>query len=135
MTSEHCPVRTAVALSNHMNKVLRVYYRAGFTVCYVLMDREFKKVKAEVPSIICNTTAAKEHVAEAERQIRTVKERSRGIRATLPFSSIPKRVKIELVYFIVFWLNAFPARSGISRQFSPREIILRFQLDIKNTAK
>ena len=66
------------------------------------MDGEFEKVKAELPSIVCNTTAAKEHVAEAERQIRTVKERSRGIRATLPFSSIPKRVKIELIYFIVF---------------------------------
>ena len=43
------------------------------------MDGEFEKVKAELPSIVCNTTAAKEHVAEAERQIRTVKERSGGI--------------------------------------------------------
>ena len=108
-----------------------MYHRAGFTVRYVLMDGEFEKVKAELPSIVCNTTAAKEHVAEAERQIRTVKERSRGIRATLPFSSIPKRVKIELIYFIVFWLNSFPVNSGISRQFSPREIILRWQLDVK----
>ena len=114
-----------------MKKILCVYNRAGFTVRYVLMDSEFEKVKAELPSIVCNPTAAKEHVAEAERQIRTVKERSRGIRATLPFSSIPKRVKIKLIYFIVFWLNAFPVRSGISRQFSPREIILRFQLDIR----
>ena len=130
VTSEHCPVRTAVALSNHVKKVLRVYNRAGFTVRYVLMDGEFEKVKAELPTIVCNTTAAKEHVAEAERQIRTVKERSRGIRATLPFSSIPKRVKIELVYFIVFWLNAFPVKSGISHKFSPRELVLRWQLDI-----
>ena len=89
VTAEHCPVRTAVALSNHMKKVLRVYNRAGFTVRYVLMDGEFEKVKAQLPSIVCNTTAAKEHVAEAERQIRTVKERSRGSRYTLPFSSIP----------------------------------------------
>ena len=115
----------------YMKKVLRVYYRAGFTVRYMLMDGEFEKVKAELPSIVCNTTAAKEHVAEAERHIRSVKERSRGIRATLPFSSIPKRVKIELIYFIVCWLNAFPVKSGISRQFSPREIVLRWQLDIK----
>ena len=94
------------------------------------MDCEFEKVKAQLPTIVCNTTAAKEHVAEAERQIRTVKERSRGIRATLHFSSVPKRVKIELIYFIVFWLNSFPVNSGISRQFSPREIILRWQLDV-----
>ena len=102
VTSEHCPVRTAVALANHMKKILRVYYRAGFTIRYMLMDGEFEKVKAELPSIVCNTMAAKEHVAEAERQIRTVKERSRGIRATLPFSSIPKKVKIELIYFIFY---------------------------------
>ena len=58
-------------------------------------------------------------------------ERSRGIRATLPFSSIPKRVKIELIYFIVFWLNAFPVKNGISQKFSLRELVLRWQLDIK----
>ena len=45
VTAEHCPVRTAVALSNHMKTVLRVYNRAGFTVCYVLMDGEFEKSK------------------------------------------------------------------------------------------
>ena len=131
VTSEHCPVRTAVALSNHIKKVLKVYNRAGFTVCYVLMDGEFEKVKAELPSIVCNTTAAKEHVAEAEQQIRTIKERSRGIRVTLPFSLIPKRVKIELIYFIVFWLNAFHVQSSISKKFSPRELILQWQLDVK----
>jgi len=90
------------------------------------MDGEFEKAKAQLPSIVCNTTAAKEHVAEAERQIRTAKERSRGIRATPPFSSIPKRVNIELIYFIVFWLNSFPVNIGISRQFLLREIILRW---------
>ena len=40
-------------------------------------------------------------------------------------------MKIELIYFIVFWLNAFPVKSGVSKQFSPQEIILRWQLDIK----
>jgi len=39
-----------------------------------MMDGEFKKVNSELPSIVVNTTAAKEHVAEAERTIRTVKE-------------------------------------------------------------
>ena len=51
-----------------MKNLLRVYNRAGFTVRYVLMEGEFEKVKAELPSIVCNTTAAKEHVADAERQ-------------------------------------------------------------------
>ena len=95
------------------------------------MDGEFEKVKAQMGTIVCDTAAAKEHIAEAERGIRTVKERSRGIRSTLPFSHFPKRVKIELIYFVAFWLNALPVKSGISRKFSPREIILRWQLDVK----
>ncbi len=33
---------------------------------------------------------------------------------------IPKRVKIEFVYFIVLWLNAFPVRMGILSKYSPR---------------
>ena len=79
------------------------------------MDGKSEKVKAHIPSIVCNTTAAKEHIAEAEQKIQTIKERSRGIRATLPFSFIPKRVKMKLIHFIVFWLNAFPIKSGILR--------------------
>ena len=99
------------------------------------MDGEFEKVKAQMDSIVCNTTSAKEHVAEAERGICTVKERSRGIRSTLPFSHFPKRVKIELIYFVAFWLNALPVKSGISRKFSPREIILCWQLDVKKQCR
>ena len=32
------------------------------TVRYVLMDGEFEKVKDELPSVVCNTPAAKEHL-------------------------------------------------------------------------
>ena len=39
-----------------------------------LWMENLKKVKAEMPSIVCNTMAAKEYGAEAERQIRTVKK-------------------------------------------------------------
>ena len=67
------------------------------------MDGKFEKIKNELPSIVCNTTAAKEHVAEAERQIRVVKERSRGILGTLPYEHVPRRMKIEILYFIALW--------------------------------
>ena len=73
VTLEHTPVRTANSLVKHIKRVLQVYNRAGFTVRYVMMDREFEKVKGLLPTIVCNTTAAKEHVAEAERNTRVVK--------------------------------------------------------------
>ena len=131
ITAEHVPVRTAKNLSKHIMRVLEVYKRAGFVVRTILMDGEFEKIRPLLPNLECNTTAAKEHVSEAERTIRTIKERTRGLLATLPFSRMPRRMKIELVYFIVLWLNAFPIKSGISSTFSPQELLVRWRLDYK----
>jgi hypothetical protein len=69
VTAEHLPTRTAVSLSKHMKRVLDVYGRAGFIVRNILMDGEFEKLRPLMPSVECNTTAAKEHVSEAERTI------------------------------------------------------------------
>ena len=65
VTVEHTPVCTAKSLVKHIKRVLQVYDRAGFTIRYVMMDRELEKLKELLPTIVCNTTAAKEHVAEA----------------------------------------------------------------------
>ncbi len=73
VTAEHVPVRTATNLSKHIKRVLEVYKRAGFIVRTILMDVEFEKLKPLLPTVECNTTAAKEHVSEAERTIRTLK--------------------------------------------------------------
>ncbi len=113
VTAEHVRVRTALSLSKHMKRVTEVYGRAGFRVRSILMDGEFEKLKPLMPSVECNTTAAKEHVSEAERTIRTLKEQMRGLVATLPFERLPRRMKIEFIYFMVLWMNAFPVKSGI----------------------
>jgi hypothetical protein len=96
-----------------------VFGQAGFTVRTVLMDGEFEKLKPLMPTIQCNTSAAKEHVSKAERTIRMLKEQVRGLLAVKPFEHIPKRMKIEFVYFIMLWLNKFPVRMGISLKYSP----------------
>ena len=103
--AEHVPVRTATNLSKHMTRVLEVYKRAGLIVRTILMDGEFEKIRPHLPTVECNTTAAKEHVSEAERTIRAIKERTRGLLAMLPFSHMPRRMKIEFVYFILPWLT------------------------------
>ncbi len=108
VTAEHLPVRIALSLSRHMTRVLEVYGRAGFRVRSILMDGQFEKLKLLMPTVECNTTAAKEHVSEAERTIRTLKERMRGLLVTLPFTYLPKRMKIEFIYFMVLWMNAKP---------------------------
>jgi hypothetical protein len=135
VTTKHLPVRTATSLSKHLQQVLLVYGRAGFRVRSILMDGEFEKMKGLMPTVECNTTTAKEHVSKAERSIRTVKERTRGIVTMLPFTHIPRRMKIEFVYFTVLWLNTFPVKTGISSTYLPQEILVRWQLDYKKLCR
>jgi hypothetical protein len=61
----------------------------------------------------------------------TLKEQMQGLLATLPFSNIPKQMKIEFIYLIVLWLNAFLVKTGILTTYSLRELLIRWQLDYK----
>ncbi len=76
VTAEHVPVRTAKSLAKHLDRVVHVYARAGYTTRTILMDGEFEKINDLVPQLECNTTAAKEHVSKAECGICTIKERT-----------------------------------------------------------
>jgi hypothetical protein len=40
-------------------------------------------------------------------------------------------MKVEFVYFIVLWLNAFPVKTVISSKYSPRELLIRWRMDYK----
>jgi hypothetical protein len=68
-------------------------------------------------------------VPEVERYICMIKERTRCIYNTSPFTRMPTRIVIEMVYSSVFWLNMFPANDGISTTMSPRSIIAGMKLD------
>ena len=76
-----------------------------------------------------NTVSNDEHVPEVERHIRTLKERTRCVYNTLPFTRMPNRLIIEMVYASTFWLNSFPPADGISDTISPRAIIVGTRLD------
>ncbi len=40
-------------------------------------------------------------------------------------------MKIEFVYFIVLWMNAFPVKTRISAVYLPRELLVWWRLDYK----
>ena len=73
ITYEHVTSRTADRLANSIKNVVLMYARGGFIVDLKLMDMEFKKVKEKLGIVKVNTTAARAHVSEIERQIRLVK--------------------------------------------------------------
>ncbi len=124
ITVKYMQIRRAESLCKHLEWVLQVYGRAGFLVRTILMDGGFEKMHSCLPNVECNTTTAKEHVSEAERTIRTVKEHARGLIATLPFMDILCRMKIKFIYFVILWLTAFPVKNGISLMFLPQELLV-----------
>jgi hypothetical protein len=44
---------------------------------------------------------------------------------------MPKLMIIELMHFCVMWMNSFPVKSGVSKKWSPRELVSRHKLDVK----
>jgi hypothetical protein len=49
----------------------------------------------------------------------------------LLFTHIPRRMKIEFMYFTVLWLNAFTVKTGISSTYLQQKILVLWRLDYK----
>jgi hypothetical protein len=116
------------ACSNAVNE----YVKAGFIVTTMLVDQEFKGLSDYMfakHKVIVNVSSAQDHVSEAERNNRTIKERIRACFHDLPFKSIPKLMIKYMVYEMTRRLNFFPAKGGVSKYYSPREILHHVKLD------
>ena len=124
-------------LIDHVKRIQHVYMKRGFRINTFLMDGQFDVIRGNLSelNITLNTVARGEHVPEVERQIRTIKERVCCVYATLPFTKIPSRLLVELVYFCVFWLNSFSAHDGISDTLSPRSIVNGSHIDFNKHAR
>jgi len=132
VTVQYVPRRTAPELANAFKNILALYSRAGFVCQTGLMDGEFEAVKQRLAGLIeINTTAANEHVPEIERKIRHMKERCRATKASLPYDVLPNLIVRNLVTNATMMMNAHIDKQGISEEFSPRELVLRWQLDWK----
>lgn len=132
-TIQALPNRTHDSLMIALKAILGIYNKAGFHIQTVLADGEFEHLRPACvdAGIHLNTTSANEHVIDIERQIRVLKERARAIWTSLPFRSWPKRMIYELMAFVVFWLNSFPNRNGISKTLSPRMILTGTSVNFK----
>lgn len=125
-TVEGLADRTSASILKSLVKVAALYKKRGFNVKTLMMDGEFKHLTPEIHETIhaeLNIVARGDHVPEVECYIRMIKERVRGTYGTLPFTPIPTRMIIEMVYCSVFWINAFPYKDGISSELSPRILV------------
>ena len=91
----------------------------------VLGDGQFASLQKGLANVgvLLNVISINEHVPDIERQIRTIKERTRVTYATLQFKALPPRLVIEMVHASVFLLDTFPVSSGISNTISPHKFI------------
>jgi hypothetical protein len=76
-----------------------------------------------------NYTTTNEHVPEAERNNRTIKERIRAAYHGMPFKAIPKVMIKKLTTHATKLLNVFPAKGGVSAYISPYTIVTGKAID------
>ena len=96
-----------------------------------MMDKEFEPIRANLLDlgIVLNTVSNDKHIPEIKRFICTIKERTRSVYNTLPFTKMPAQMIIEMVHASIFWLNMFPVTDGVSNDLSPHGIIVGLKLE------
>jgi hypothetical protein len=115
-----------------LDMVLRLYNSAGFHIKTIHCDREFcammDKVKDDL-GVCINFTKALDHVPEAERNNRTIKEQIWAAYHRLLYKALPRQLIQYLVQPQASQLNLFPAKGGISPYYSLRTILRLPTLD------
>ena len=74
---KYVPTHTAGQLARYIMKIGKLYARGSFMTRLVLLYMEIKMIKDKFSLLEFNTIAAREHVADIERQILLMKEITR----------------------------------------------------------
>ena len=82
-----------------------------------------QKLAPEMQPAIINTYVPNEHVGEIECRIWVINERSHCKINSVPFKHIPKLMIVELIHFVMMWMNNFIWKKGISQKYGPTEIV------------
>ena len=115
-----------------LDQILRHYNQAGFVIKEIHCDGEFRSMMERVNDdldVNMNFTNAQDHVPEAERNNRTIKERIRAAYHRLPYKALPRIMIRYLAMYQVNQLNLFPVKGGVSAYYSPRMILNQENLD------
>ena len=125
-------------LYNSIDKVFRLYNSGGFVITDIHADNQFNPVFDAVNDemgITMHNPPAHGHVPEAERNNRFLKERIRATYHRLPYKALPTKALKVLVMESAKKPNYFPNKHGISKYFSPRQILHRENLDYEKHCK
>jgi hypothetical protein len=126
--------RSTMAIANRthdeyycvLDRILRLYNAAGFVIKTIHCNGEFRALMERVKDnlgIRMNFTNALDHVPEAERNNRTIKERVRAAYHRLPYKAIPRVMIRYLVKTQATQMNYFLVKGSISPYYSPQAIL------------
>jgi len=127
------PSHSADHIAEALRSVCRVYHTGGFRVTDIHCDNEFRPVMRNAEfnglPIVVNFANPDEHVPEAERNNRTIKERVRVNYHYLPYTRWTRIMVKAVVAEAAKKLTFFPAKDGISPYYSPRMLVHKKTLD------
>jgi hypothetical protein len=109
-----------------LDMVLQLYNSAGFHIKTIHCNGEFRAMMDKEKSytgVCMNFTNALDHVPEAERNNRTIKERVWAAYHRLLYKVLLRQLIRYFVQTQASQLNLFPAKGGISPYYSPRTIL------------
>ena len=128
-TPENIHCGTGVALPNmkcmslelELKNVARSFAVISFQVIVICVDIQFKVLKhRNLFGVETNAASRDEHVPKIERRHRVIKERARCYCAMLPCNYFPRMMVTNLVKIIMFHINAFAWRKGVSQTLKPQ---------------
>ena len=130
--SRHIYFTTVEAIINGKEKtllkcikgIIAIYHKRGLAITTMIADNQFdcleESLGALTPPVSYTPLSKGEHEKFVERNIRYIKERCRCSFAEIPYTRIPRRMVMRLVYTAVFWINSFPRQEGVSDTMGPR---------------
>ena len=111
-----------------LKTIVATYESLGFNVLAIAVDGGFQALKTHTEflelNIVLNLCSKDEHEPHIERFDRTIKEMTQMGLAGVPFTKLPKRMVVELVYAMVFWFNFTTPDDYISNTLGPASIVL-----------
>ena len=121
----HVPSLTKRALKVETQEQIDICKSSGFRIRYADSDMQFEFIKDEFEEVEVDIVDADNHVEDIERDIRKIKEGTRGLVQGVLFKKMSKLIAKTLVEVATRHLNLFPAENGTSDILSPLTIVTR----------
>ena len=109
----------APTLEAGLKNIIRCYVARGFNAGVIFLKIQFKCVKdMNLLGMNVGMVSPGEYVKQIERSHRVIEERCRCYYDMMPYDSLPRMMVVHLMITVIFYVNAFVWKSGVSKILS-----------------